>query len=134
VIDLASDDLPSDKGKQKADAEMVDASDRPGTSTTADSDTTGAFARWPDFTELALMWTEEELPRWGCSPLKFRDVANPDTEPFFILDDQDEVKHWEYIEGLCKHSVQSLQMVSDTLVRHMLEAFEVGCVHLDVLF
>jgi hypothetical protein len=32
VIDLTIDDPPSDKGKQKADVEMVDAPDRPGTS------------------------------------------------------------------------------------------------------
>jgi hypothetical protein len=35
-------------------------------------------------------------------------VTNPDTEPFFILDDKDELKYWEYVEGLHKHSVQSL--------------------------
>jgi hypothetical protein len=38
VIDLTSDDPPSNKGKQKADVEMVDASDRPGTSTVPDGD------------------------------------------------------------------------------------------------
>jgi hypothetical protein len=50
------------------------------------------FARWSDFVELALMWAEEELLRWGRSPLEFRDAANPDVEPFFTLDDKDEVK------------------------------------------
>jgi hypothetical protein len=52
-----------------------------------------APARWPNFIELALMRTEEELPRWGRSPLEFRDAANPDAEPFFVLDDKDEVKY-----------------------------------------
>jgi hypothetical protein len=36
------------------------------------------------------------------------------------------VQHWEYLEGLRKHSLQSLRMVSDTLVRGMSEAFEVS--------
>jgi hypothetical protein len=89
---------------------------------------------WPNFVELALVRAEEELLRWGRSPLEFRDAANPDTEPFFTLDDKDEVRYWEYAEGLCKHSVQSLRMVTDTLVWHMSGAFEEGCVYLDVLF
>jgi hypothetical protein len=55
--------------------------------------------------ELAFMRAKEELPRWGRSSLEFRNVANPDAEPFFILDDKDKVKYWEYTEGLCKHSV-----------------------------
>jgi hypothetical protein len=93
VIDLTSDDPPSDKGKQKADVEMVDASDRPGTSVTPDGDAAEASTRWPNFTELALVWAEEELPRWGRLPLEFRDAANPDAEPFFVLDDKDEVKY-----------------------------------------
>jgi hypothetical protein len=63
VIDLTSDDPPSDKGKQKADVEMVDASDRPGTSTVPDGDTAEASARWPNFVELALVRVEEELLR-----------------------------------------------------------------------
>jgi hypothetical protein len=32
-------------------------------------------------------------------------MANPDAEPFFVLDDKDEVRYWEYVEGLRKHSV-----------------------------
>jgi hypothetical protein len=36
------------------------------------------------------------------------------------------VQHWEFIEGLHKHSLQSLCMVTDTLVRGMSEAFEVS--------
>jgi hypothetical protein len=93
VIGLTSDDAPSDKGKKKTDVEMVDASDRPGTSVVPDGDTAEASVRWPNFIELALVRVEEELPRWGCSSLEFRDAANPDAEPFFVLDDKDEVKY-----------------------------------------
>jgi hypothetical protein len=49
-----------------------------------------ASARWPDFAELVLVRSEEELPRWGRSTLEFRDVANPNAEPFFALNDKDE--------------------------------------------
>jgi hypothetical protein len=105
VIDLTSDDTPSNKGKQKADVEMVDASDQPRTSAAPDDDMAEASTRWPNFAELALMRTEDELPCWGRSSLEFRDATNPDAEPFFVLDDKDEVKYWEYAEGLCKHSV-----------------------------
>jgi hypothetical protein len=69
---------------------------------------------------------EEELPRWGRSTLEFRDTSNPSVEPFFALDDKDKVQHWEYLEGLRKHLLQSLCMVLDTLVRSMSEAFEVS--------
>jgi hypothetical protein len=93
VIDLSSDDPPSDKGKQKADVEMVDASDRPRTSAAPNDDMAEASAGWPNFVELALVRAEEELPRWGRSPLEFRDAANPDAKPFFVLDDKDEVKY-----------------------------------------
>jgi hypothetical protein len=134
VIDLMSDNPPSDKGKEKVDVEMVDATDRPETSATPDDDTTGASTRWPDFVELALVQAEEELPCWGHSPLQFRDATNPDAKPFFTLNDKDEVKFWEYVEGLCKHSVQSLQLIMETLVRHMSGAFEVGYVYLGALF
>jgi hypothetical protein len=48
-------------------------------------------ARWPDFMRLVLARAEEELLRWGWSTLRFRDAANPDAEPFFALDDKDEV-------------------------------------------
>jgi hypothetical protein len=41
-------------------------------------------------------------------PLEFRDAVNPDAEHFFVLYDKDEVKYWEYVEGLRKHFVQSL--------------------------
>jgi hypothetical protein len=77
---------------------------------------------------LALVRAEEELPRWGRSTLEFRDASNLGAEPFFALDDKDEVQHWEYLKGLRKNSLQSLRMVSNTLVRGMLEAFEVSWV------
>jgi hypothetical protein len=105
MIDLTVDDSPSDKGKQKADVEMVDALDRPETSAALDGDVVETSSGWPNFVELALMQAGEELPRWGWSTLEFRDAANPDTEPFFTLDDKDEVQHWEYVKGLRKHSM-----------------------------
>jgi hypothetical protein len=93
VIDLTVDDPPSDKGKQKADVEMVDAPDRPGTSVMSGDDVAEASARWLDFAGLALARVEEELPRWGRSTLEFRDASNPSVEPFFALDDKGEVQH-----------------------------------------
>jgi hypothetical protein len=63
VIDLTVNDPPSDKGKQKADVEMVDAPDRPGTSATLGDDLAGASAGWPDYSGLALVRAEVELPR-----------------------------------------------------------------------
>jgi hypothetical protein len=62
IIDLTSDDTPYNKGKQKVDVEMVNASDQPGTSTAPDDDMAKESTRWANFMELALMWTEEELP------------------------------------------------------------------------
>jgi hypothetical protein len=61
IIDLTVDDSPSDKGKQKGDVEMVDASDRPGTSTTLRDDLADVSARWPDYTGLTLVRAEEEV-------------------------------------------------------------------------
>jgi hypothetical protein len=90
VIDLTVDDPPSDKGKQKADIEMVDAPDQPGTSAMSGDDLVEASARWFDFTGLVLARVEE-LPCWGRSTLEFRDASNPSAEPFFALDDKDEV-------------------------------------------
>jgi hypothetical protein len=69
IIDLTIDAPPSDKGKQKADIEMVDALDRPHTSMTSGDDMAEASARWPDFAGLVLARAEEELPRWGRSTL-----------------------------------------------------------------
>jgi hypothetical protein len=62
VIDLTIDDPPADKGKQKADIEMVDVPDQPGTTATLGDDLAEASARWPDFIGLALV-RAEELPR-----------------------------------------------------------------------
>jgi hypothetical protein len=93
VIDLTIDDPPSDKGKQRADVEMVDALDRPDTSAMLGDDLAEASARWPDYTGLVLVRVQEELPRWGPSTLEFRDASNPSAEPFFALDDKDEVQH-----------------------------------------
>jgi hypothetical protein len=93
VIDLTVDDPPSDMGKQKADVEMVDAPDRPGTSVTSGDDLGEVSARWPDYVGLALVRAEEELSRWGRLTLEFRDASNPSVEPFFTLDDKDKVQH-----------------------------------------
>jgi hypothetical protein len=94
VIDLTVDDPPSDKGKQKAGVETIDAPDWPGTSAALGDDLAEASARWPNYAGLALVRAEEELPRWGRSTLEFRDASNPNAEPFFSLDDKDEVQHW----------------------------------------
>jgi hypothetical protein len=80
VIDLMFDDSSSDKGKQKANVEMVDASDQLETSAVPDGDAVETSGRWPDFAELALVRAEEELPRWGQSTLEFRDAANPNAK------------------------------------------------------
>jgi hypothetical protein len=93
LIDLTADDSLADKGKQEVDVETAEASDRAGTSAALGGDQAEASARWPDFTRLALVWAEEELPRWGRSTLEFRDTSNPSVEPFFTLDDKDEVQH-----------------------------------------
>jgi hypothetical protein len=93
IIDLSVDDPPSDKGKQKADVKMVDAPDRPGTSVTSGDNVAEASARWLNFAGLVLARAEEELPRWGRLTLEFRDASNPSAEPFFALDDKDEVQH-----------------------------------------
>jgi hypothetical protein len=71
MIDLTVVDPPSNKGKQKADVEMVDAPDRPGTSVALEDDMAEASAKWSDFAELALARAEEELPHWG-RPLSSR--------------------------------------------------------------
>jgi hypothetical protein len=126
LIDLTVDDSPADKGKQEVDVETAEASDQADTSAALGGDQAEASAKWPDFAGLAAMRVEEDLPCWGRSTLEFRDVSNPSVESFFALDDKDEVQHWGYLEGLRKHSLQSLRMVSDTLVRGMSEAFEVS--------
>jgi hypothetical protein len=105
LINLTVDDSPADKGQQEADVETAEASDWPGTSAALGDDQAEASARWPDFAGLALVRAEEELSRWGRSTLEFRDASNPSAEPLFALDDKDEVQHWEYLEGLRKHSL-----------------------------
>jgi hypothetical protein len=77
LIDLTVDDSPSDKGKQKADIETAEASDRPATSAVLGDDLAEASARWPNYARLALVRAEEELPHWGRSTLEFRDTSNP---------------------------------------------------------
>jgi hypothetical protein len=62
MIDLIVDDPLADKGKQKADVNTAEASDRPGTSATLGDDLAEALARWPDYAGLALVRVEEELP------------------------------------------------------------------------
>jgi hypothetical protein len=62
MIDLTSDDPPSDKRKLKANVDMVDASDQPGTSAAPDGDAAEASAGWPNFMGLALVRAKEELP------------------------------------------------------------------------
>jgi hypothetical protein len=111
LIDLILDDSPADKGKQVVDVEAAEAADRGGTSAALEGDQAKASAGWPNFAGLALVRAEEELPRWGRSTLEFRDASNPSAEPFFALDDKDEVHHWEYLEGLRKHTMQSLCVV-----------------------
>jgi hypothetical protein len=63
LIDLTIEDSPSDKGKLKADVETAEPSDRPGTSAALGDDLAKASGRWPDYTGLALVRAEEELPR-----------------------------------------------------------------------
>jgi hypothetical protein len=46
VIDLTVDDPRSDKGKRKADVEMVDAPDWPGTSVAPEDDMVEESAKW----------------------------------------------------------------------------------------
>jgi hypothetical protein len=63
VIDLTVDDPSSDKGKQKADVETIDAPDWPGTSAALGDDLAEASSRWHDYAGLALVRVEEELSR-----------------------------------------------------------------------
>jgi hypothetical protein len=82
------------------DVEAAEALDGAGTSAALGGDQAEASAGWPDFAGLALVRAEEGIPRWGWSTLEFRDASNPSAEPFFALNDKDEVHHWEYLEGL----------------------------------
>jgi hypothetical protein len=71
-------------------AEAVDEA-RP--SAAPEADLAKALVAWSDLAGLALVWAEEELPRWGRSALEFRDAANPSAEPVFALNNRDEVHH-----------------------------------------
>jgi hypothetical protein len=62
LIDLTTDDSPADKGKQKVDVETAEASDRAGTFAALGGDQVEVSAMWPNFTGLALVCAEEELP------------------------------------------------------------------------
>jgi hypothetical protein len=63
LIDLTLDDSLANKGKQEADIEAVEALDGAGTSAALGGDQAKVSAGWLDFTELALVRAEEELPR-----------------------------------------------------------------------
>jgi hypothetical protein len=119
MVDLTLDDSPVDKGKHVVGVEGVeatnqagpsmavegaDAADQVGPSAAPVGDLAGSLVAWPDLAGLALVRVEEELPHWGAS-LEFRDASNPGAEPIFALNDEDEVHHWEYLEGLCQHTV-----------------------------
>jgi hypothetical protein len=93
LIDLTLDDSPADKGKQVADIEATEATDQASTSPALEGDQAEVSIGWSYFAGLALVRSEEELPRWGRSTLEFRDVSNPSAKPFFALDDKDEVHH-----------------------------------------
>jgi hypothetical protein len=140
VVNLTLDDSPVDKGKQVVGVEGVEAADQVGPSmavegaeaadqaspsTTPESDLVRAPVAWPDLAGLALVRAEEELPRWG-SALEFRDASNPGAEPIFVLNDTDEVHHWEYLEGLRQHTMRSLRVASEALARGMSDALEVS--------
>jgi hypothetical protein len=60
----------------------------------------------------------------GGPSLQFRDVANPDAEPIFVLNDKDEVHRWEYLEGVRQHLDRLLRVASGA-VRSMGDATEV---------
>jgi hypothetical protein len=120
LIDLTLDDSPVDKGKQVVGVEGAEATDLAGPSTPVkgagaaeqagasaapEGDQAEASAAWSDLAGLALIRAEEQLPRWGRLTLEFRDASNPSSEPIFALDDKDEVHHWEYLEGLRKHTM-----------------------------
>jgi hypothetical protein len=84
----------------------------------------GSSSSWPDIAALAIAWAETEIPRWGAS-LQFRDTANPNAEPIFILNDRDEVHRWEYLEGVRRHLDRLLQVAFEAVSRSMRDATEV---------
>jgi hypothetical protein len=74
---------------------------------------------WPDIAALAVARAETEIPRWGGASLQFRDAANPNAEPIFVLNDKDEVHQWEYLEGVCRHLDRLLRVASEAVSRSM---------------
>jgi hypothetical protein len=70
VIDLTIDDPPSDKGKQKADIEMVDAPDQPGTSITSGDNVAKVSTRWPDFRGASACMGRGGVPTLGSVDLR----------------------------------------------------------------
>jgi hypothetical protein len=140
TVDLTLDDSPLDKGKQVVGVEGGEAADQAGASTAVGEVGTmgeagpsagpgdalaGSSSSWPDIAALAIARAEAEIPRWGGPSLQFRDVANPDAEPIFTLNDRDEVHRWEYLEGLCRHLKRVLQVATETVSRGMRDATEV---------
>jgi hypothetical protein len=138
TVDLTLDDTPVDKGKQVMGVEGGEAADQAGASmAVGDAGTTGeagpsagpgdalagSSSSWPDIVALAIARAETEIPRWGPS-LQFRDAANPDAEPVFVLNDKDEVHRWEYLEGVCWHLDRLLRVASEA-VRSTRDATEV---------
>jgi predicted metal-binding transcription factor (methanogenesis marker protein 9) len=147
TVDPILNDSPLDKGKQVVGVEGVEAVDRAGPSAAVgaagaageagpfagpEDAPTGPSSEWPDFTTLALVRAEEEIPRWGGPSLEFRDASNPGADPVFALNDRDEVHHWEYLEGLRRHMDRSLRVVMEAVQRGMRDATEV-CFGLSVV-
>jgi hypothetical protein len=112
MVDLTLDDSPLDKGKQLVGVEEVEAVDQASPLATVDGAGAAAQAgpsagpesgparpssEWPDLAALALVRAEEKIPRWGGPSLEFRDASNPGVDPVFVLNDKDEVHHWEYL-------------------------------------
>jgi hypothetical protein len=61
----------------------------------------------------------------GGPSLQFRDAANPDAEPIFVLNDKDEVHRWEYLEGVRRHLDRLLQVASEAMSQSMRDVTEV---------
>jgi hypothetical protein len=62
----------------------------------------------------------------GGSSLEFRDASNPGAEPVFALNDGDEVHHWQYLEGIRRHTERSLHVATEAMSRGMRDAIEVS--------
>jgi hypothetical protein len=143
MVDLTLDDSPIDKGKQVVGVEEVEALDQAGPCAAGEgaeaagqagpfagpeSTPAGPSSGWPDLAALALVRAAEELPRWGESPLEFRDTSNPGAEPVFALNDGDEVHHWAYLEGIRRHTERSLCVATEAVSRGMRDVVEVSLV------